>query len=214
MEKNFSCANCGTLNCRTLDKEFPESCLTTNSPAEVGEAIELYQKEGLVSAVAKASAQVEGLFYKQMTRVEETMEFARRIGAKKIGIATCVGLANEARTFKRILDAKGFEGFMVVCKIGGKDKSTIGIKDEEKINKGKVHESLCNPVAQAMVLNKEKTDLNVLIGLCVGHDSLFCKYSEALCTTLVAKDRVLGHNPVAAIYTSHSYNKQLLEKID
>ena len=37
----------------------------------------------------------------------------------------------------------------------------------------------------------------MLVGLCVGHDSLFIKYSEAPVTTLVTKDRVLAHNPVA-----------------
>ena len=63
---------------------------------------------------------------------------------------------------------------------------------------------MCNPVMQAKILNKEKTDMNIVMGLCVGHDSLFYKYSEALVTTLVAKDRVMGHNPAAALYTSES----------
>ena len=211
MEKKLSCANCGTFNCHSLTKEFPDFCLTKNSEAENAEALEIYSKEGLENKIALSSAEVEGIFYKQLTRVEEVMEFARRIGAKKIGIATCLGLVNEARIFKRILDAKGFENFTVVCKVGANDKGSIGIKDEHKINRGKGYESLCNPVVQAKILNREKTDLNVLIGLCVGHDSLFCKYSEAFCTTLVAKDRVLGHNPVAALYTANSYNKQLLE---
>jgi uncharacterized metal-binding protein len=51
--------------------------------------------------------------------------------------------------------------------------------------------------------------LDYLIGLCVGHDSLFFKHSDAPVTVLVAKDRVLGHNPVAALYTSHSYYRRL-----
>ena len=62
---------------------------------------------------------------------------------------------------------------------------------------------------QAKILNKEKTDMNIVMGLCVGHDSLFYKYSEALVTTLVAKDRVMGHNPAAALSTSESYYGQL-----
>ena len=63
---------------------------------------------------------------------------------------------------------------------------------------------------QAKLLNAAKTDFNVVIGLCVGHDSLFYKYSDALCTTLVTKDRVLGHNPAAALYQTESYYKRLL----
>ena len=71
---------------------------------------------------------------------------------------------------------------------------------------------MCNPIHQAKRLNAEHTDLNIVMGLCVGHDSLFYKYSDALVTTLVTKDRVLGHNPVAALYTANSYYKRLLEQ--
>ncbi|MGD8387762.1 MAG: DUF1847 domain-containing protein [Desulfobacteraceae bacterium] len=66
-------------------------------------------------------------------------------------------------------------------------------------------EAMCNPVLQARVLNEEATDLNVLLGLCVGHDSLFFRYAEAPTTVLAAKDRVTGHNPLAAVYLSESY---------
>jgi len=65
--------------------------------------------------------------------------------------------------------------------------------------------NMCNPVMQAKYLNKNKTDLNVLIGLCVGHDSLFYKYAEAPVTTLVSKDRVLAHNTAAALYQADKY---------
>ena len=69
---------------------------------------------------------------------------------------------------------------------------------------------MCNPILQAKQLNAEKTDLDVVIGLCVGHDSLFYKYSDAVVTTLLTKDRVLGHNPVAALYQTRSYYAGLL----
>ena len=64
---------------------------------------------------------------------------------------------------------------------------------------------------QAEVLNQAETDFNVVIGLCVGHDSLFYKYSKALVTTLVAKDRVLAQNPVGALYQAKAYYKKLLK---
>ena len=69
---------------------------------------------------------------------------------------------------------------------------------------------MCNPIMQAKLLNDARTDLNVVVGLCVGHDSLFYKYSEAMVTTAVTKDRVLGHNPAAALYTAESYYKKKL----
>jgi len=112
--------------------------------------------------------------------------------------------------FAKILEASGFEPFSALCKAGATDKSEIGIEDELKLKPGK-HESLCNPVLQARVMNEKPTDLNVVIGLCVGHDSLFTKHSEAPVTTLIVKDRVLGHNPAAALYTTGSYYKRLLE---
>ena len=44
-----------------------------------------------------------------------------------------------------------------------------------------------------------------VLGLCVGHDSLFFRHSKGLATTLVAKDRVLAHNPVGALQLADSY---------
>ena len=86
------------------------------------------------------------------------------------------------------------------------DKTRIGIPEECQ----EIGCHMCNPVLQAKYLNKEKTDLNVVVGLCVGHDSLFYKHSDAPVTTAVTKDRVLGHNPAAALYTAESYYKRLL----
>ena len=97
----------------------------------------------------------------------------------------------------------------VMCKTGGIDKSVSGIAEEFKHRPGQF-EPHCNPIAQALVLNKEETEFNIILGLCVGHDSLFMKYSQALCTTLVVKDRVTGHNPAAALYLKDSYMKSKL----
>ena len=64
---------------------------------------------------------------------------------------------------------------------------------------------MCNPVSQAMLLNRAGCELNVVMGLCVGHDSLFFRHSEGLATVLVAKDRVLAHNPIGALNLADSY---------
>ena len=50
---------------------------------------------------------------------------------------------------------------------------------------------------------------SVVVGLCVGHDVLFGRHSEAPVTTLVVKDRVTGHNPVATLYGQNFYYKRL-----
>lgn len=210
--KNLSCTDCGVINCYHKEKSFPEFCLTTNLDREVlEEAKSVYRNDEDVLALTKAAAEIEGLYYGKITRVEEIILFAKRMGAKKIGIATCVGLINESKIFAKIVKAQGLESYCAICKVGAMDKTEIGIEEDLKIEKGG-HESACNPVLQAMLLNKEKTDLNVIVGLCVGHDSLFMKFSEAPVTTLITKDRVLAHNPAGALYTTGFYYKKLLEE--
>jgi uncharacterized metal-binding protein len=203
------CSACGSLNCYRQGGEYPGFCLTTSTTPEESEEIkELYRSDPQVSKMALAAADIEGTYYGKLTRVEEIVAYASRIGAKKIGIATCIGLMNETKTFVRFLDAKGLESYSVICKVGSVDKTEIGIPEEKKVQQGS-HEAICNPVLQAKFLNREKTDLNVIVGLCVGHDSLFIKYSDAPVTCLIVKDRVLGHNPAAALYTSQFYYKRL-----
>ena len=188
-----------------MDKTYPDFCLTTHMDESVlNEAMACYEEEEN-HQIMVAAAEVKFEHYCQYTRIEEIMEFARKIGARKLGIATCVGLLKESRTLASILRAHGFEVYGVACKAGAQKKTSVGIP--EKCNG--IGENMCNPILQAKLLNKEKTDLNIVMGLCVGHDSLFYKYSDALVTTAVAKDRVLGHNPVAALYTADSYYAKL-----
>ncbi len=123
-------------------------------------------------------------------------------------MAFCGGLQNEAAVLAGILEKQGFEVVSVTCKVGGIPKETIGVKDEEKIYVGKF-EPMCNPISQARILNAAKTDFNIMLGLCIGHDALFLKNVEGLTTVFAVKDRVTGHNPVAALYTSRSYYQRL-----
>lgn len=207
MEKEkeiHSCVDCGTQNCKYKDRIYPDFCLTANLKDEDMEwALERYD-EGDNRRVMIASAEVEYEGYCQWTRVQEIMEFARKIHARRIGIANCIGLINEARIFARILRANGFEPYSVICKVAGKPKTSMGIPAECE----SIGAAMCNPILQARLLNEAKTDLNVVIGLCVGHDSLFYKYAEAYTTTLVTKDRVTGNNPAAALYTANSYYRK------
>lgn len=200
----LSCIDCGTQNCKYKVRTYPEFCLTTNLSEEDEKwALERYAEERNHDVMV-ASAEVEYEGYCQWTRVQEIMEFARKIKAHKIGIANCIGLISEARIFARILRANGFEPYAVICKVEGRAKSSVGIPKECE----RIGSAMCNPILQARLLNRAHTDLNVVVGLCVGHDSLFYKYSDAYVTTLVTKDRVTGNNPVAALYTAQSYYKE------
>jgi len=141
------------------------------------------------------------------TRIVEICEFAKKMGYERLGLAFCVGLTKEARLVTEILESHGFEVVSVLCKAGRTSKELIGLEESEKIFQGS-DEAMCNPIYQASLLNEEDSELNILLGLCVGHDSLLFKYAKAPTTVLAVKDRVTGHNPLAAIYLSESYYRK------
>lgn len=199
--------------CQIADGKCPESCPTKNYPDLVEKSIQEYSNSTALYEFAKQATIQEGSGYERLdsgktrankTRIEEIIEFSKRMNYKKIGLIFCLGLRNEAKIVDNIFSQNGLEIVSAVCKAGRKSKNNIGIAREQQINPN-CDEAMCNPVLQAMILNKEKTDFNVLLGLCVGHDSMAFQYSDAPCTVLAVKDRVLGHNPLAAIYNSDSY---------
>ena len=207
---HLSCPLCGVQACKSNsgEKKLPSFCPMGTEPEQLAAIERNYLEDEDLRKWACDSARTESSGYCRRTRVEEIMDFARRIGATRLGIAHCIGLIAEAKIAREIFLHNGFEVEAICCKVGSIEKGKIGLKDEEKIHPG-AFESVCNPVAQAELLARAGTQLNIVIGLCVGHDSLFFKHSQAPVTVLVAKDRVLGHNPVAALYTSNSYYGRL-----
>jgi uncharacterized metal-binding protein len=167
-----------------------------------------YLDDDFIKNLALNSARVEAQGYMNWSRIEETVEFALKCGFKKIGVAFCVGLREEAKVLVDILEKNGFKVCSVMCKNGSIPKETLGLKKREKVNPDR-YEAMCNPIGQAMLLNRERTELNIIFGLCVGHDTLFIMHSQAPVTCLVVKDRVLAHNPIGAIYTCKHYYKRI-----
>jgi uncharacterized metal-binding protein len=201
------CAYCppSVRACRHGESETrgPGFCPSKTDAEGIDQAWERYQ-DPEVQRVARASALVESEGYCRWTRVEEICAFAKKLGFKKLGIATCISFVDLARTLSAILESHGFEVASAACKNGGIAKERIGLRDEEKIRPG-TFEPMCNPISQAELLNRAGCELNIVLGLCVGHDSLFFKSSRGLATTLVAKDRVLAHNPVGALQLADTY---------
>lgn len=220
MEVKPECAKCQKVVCGS--KHFlkgPPSCPTKHKAAVIKRAIAEYDNPEVSEFARQASIQEfecylnlpEGRTMRN-SRVEEVAQFARKMGYQKLGIALCIGLKSEAEILVRILENRGFDVVSICCKAGGIPKERIGITEEQKISGPGVYESMCNPISQAEILNNEGTEFNILVGLCVGHDSLFFKYAHAPTTVLIAKDRVFGHNPAAALYLSDSYYRKLLRK--
>jgi uncharacterized metal-binding protein len=197
-------------------EKAPSFCPSKLKQDIIKEALHEYDKDDVREFARLASVQEfqcyehtpDGIRAK-IPRIEETIQFAEKNGFHKIGLAFCVGLAKEARMVTKILVGKGFEVVSVCCKVGAIPKEKIGIKQEEKISGPGWYESMCNPITQAEILNSEEVDYVIIMGLCVGHDTLFMRYCRLPMTVLAVKDRVTGHNPLAAIYLSHSYYKRL-----
>ena len=117
------------------------------------------------------------------TKLEEITIYAKRSGYKKIGIAFCIEYEREARLVYDIL-SRYFDVFSVCCKVCGLEKATLGIKKSEDSE----FEAACNPIAQAMLLNGDFTNLNIILGLKTGYDILFTQYSEAPSITLPVQE--------------------------
>ncbi len=180
----MKCALCEDKKCRA-GKDCPEIAANVK-----------YEGETLESM--KVSAKIESKYYMKKTRLEELIQYAGDMGYTKLGIVFCIGLEKEARIIHRIL-AKDFDVFSVCCKVCGIGKDQYGL---DKLHSDGF-EAICNPIGQSLVLNDKKTDLNIILGLCIGHDILFTRHSNAPVTTLAVKDRVLAHNPLGAIYSNY-----------
>lgn len=179
------CAKCGVKNCaKKLGEEgsYPKQCPTYSPKHNI--YMEEYQ-EPLNLLMARVSGMVSPDHGE--CRVLKTIHFARECGFKKIGLAFCITLKDAARALDRLLEAEGFEVESIICKVGHMDRTQIGAPPSCK--------AMCNPIAQAEMLNEAKTDFNIVLGLCVGHDTLFIRHSNAPVTVLIAKDHVFGNAP-------------------
>jgi len=181
------CGRCESKECRD-----GKDCFSQTSNHR-----QLYQ-DNRIAELHKAASSIEGHYYGKETRLGEIILFAKELGYQKLGLAFCIGLSEEAKIIDEIL-SKNFEVISVCCKVCGIDKKDFDLPQISSRNQ----EVMCNPAGQAQLLNDAGTQLNVLCGLCVGHDAIFTKASDAPVTTLIAKDRVLAHNPAGAIYSRY-----------
>ncbi|MCP4725516.1 MAG: DUF1847 domain-containing protein [bacterium] len=191
----MNCAVCGKKTC-----DDGEMCKEINM-----DFLEKYD-DPEDRAIFVTASKVEAEGYMKLTRLQEIIKFSQDIGYKHLGIAFCIGFEDEAKILYRILK-QHFRISSVCCKVCSVSKDDIGI---QKIIEDR-YEAMCNPIVQAEILGKRKTELNLICGLCIGHDMLFTKHSKAPVTTFIVKDRVLGHNPAAALYSNY-YKKLLMQK--
>lgn len=124
---------------------------------------------------------------RSVDRVTEIINYCNEANIKKIGIANCIAVTKEADWVEDKLKESGFEVSKVNCRLG-----KIPFSDLIPDYKG----TSCNPAGQATYLAENKTELNIMMGLCLGHDMIFNAKSEAPVTPLVVKDRKLKHKTI------------------
>lgn len=204
-----TCAHCVGKFCRTGDlTNAPKNCPSICTTHE--EVLDRYKEDRTRACI---SAAVEGRGYGVLNRIEEIMEYAIGCGYHHLGVAFCVGLSAEARIFVDILRKNGFEVDSICCKNGGVSKSELGLDQCDFTDSNREFEAMCNPAGQAAALDMAGCELSIICGLCVGHDTLFIKNSKTPVTVLAVKDRVMGHNPLAAIYTADSYRQDMYDYV-
>jgi uncharacterized metal-binding protein len=132
----------------------------------------------------------ENAFVRGVSRVQEIKNFARNAGIKRIGIAHCVSFPKEKEAVRKFLSDE-FEVFSVDCKCGKVTKQEmLGIAGNS---------IMCNPAGQAEYLKNNETELNISMGLCVGHDMIFNEKSAVPVTVLLIKDHANRKNPMESI---------------
>jgi uncharacterized metal-binding protein len=191
----YGCLYCATAaSFRGETARMPKTCPTKTHLAVVHDPAPYLEPDRHAMMVAADSTP----FTEERVlrnRVEELVVFAKARGIEKIGVAFCVSLIKEAQQLGKMLKREGIEAELVCCRVGAIDYSEI---DLPKANPDKFA-AICNPVAQAKMLNEAKVDLVAQVGLCIGHDLILQEECDAPVTTLVVKDRALDHHPVRAL---------------
>jgi uncharacterized metal-binding protein len=129
----------------------------------------------------------------KLDRVNEIIEYAKEAKLNTIGIANCTTFNKEADYLEQKLTKEGFRIAKVNCKYGRIPFTNL-VDGYKGIS--------CNPAGQAKYLEENNTELNIMMGLCLGHDIIFNQKSKAPVTPLIVKDRKLKHNPVEALITN------------
>lgn len=206
MKKTVECI-CKKQGCWTdiPEKGVPVYCQANNYHAEIERSNNEYRKEEnirIYEAACIVGSEKNGF----RPRVEEALHFAKQLNVGKVGFAACTAFGNEIAVLTQYFNDGGIETACVGCQIGRSNA-----KDRKVPEMSRYINQTCHPIAQAEILNSENTGLNFIVGLCLGHDILFTRYSRAPVSTLIVKDRMMGNNPAAVLYGWHA-RRRLIHK--
>jgi uncharacterized metal-binding protein len=179
------------VNCTTCDDKVCRKQQTScyRESFDKTEVIKQYQETATQYIVESAAELVDFGRAGTLSRVEEIIEFARKMNYKSLGLAYCFGMEKYAVSLEIVLKKHGFKVAAVSCSVGG-------LKQSEVNSSSCIHKVSCNPLGQARQLNAENVDLTLIIGICVGHEILLNRNLNMDFTTLVVKDRKHNHAPL------------------
>lgn len=190
-----ACATCHTAASFRGDcSRMPENCPTVARP-ELTKDIAGYLEPERAQIMRVADAAPFTPERKKRNRVEELIFFAKERKLERIGVAFCVSMTKEAQALAEKLEAEGLHAELACCRLGAVDYTEIGL---EKAHPERFA-AICNPAAQAKLLNEQGVQLIVQMGLCLGHDLILQEEAKVPVTTLVVKDRALDHHPITAL---------------
>ena len=182
----MNCTECSSfLVCRSLGEcgayDFDKPSVTAED-----------REKDIQSVIQAASRLVDSGRGGTLNRLQEIIEYSLDRKFRRIGLAYCWSMDEEAAVIAGLIRDAGLQVSAVSCTVGG-------VAQDETNSESRIHKVACNPLGQAAQLNAEGVDLVVAVGLCLGHDMLLAGRADAPTTTLVVKDRTSGHAPLVAI---------------
>jgi uncharacterized metal-binding protein len=199
VDQNQLTCICAKQGCRRGENPgIKDYCKANHFLEEIEKAKNEYRTPGVVN-IYEAACVVGAVNDGFRPRIEEALDFARHLKFSKIGFAACNAFMKELEWNRTLFTRNDLEVVCAACQIG-----RVSAEDRGVARLSKYINAFCNPIAQAEILNSEGTQLNFIVGLCMGHDILFTRYSKAPVSTLIVKDRMTGNNPAAALYGYHT----------
>ncbi len=179
----MGCSACKSKGCRTEGKD----CFGIRPLS-----LAIFQHEEIKRFALNASRLIDHGRAGTLDRLEEIIEYCHSMNYRRIGVAYCFGMPEQAKLLKERLKVHDLFPVMVQCTTGSVLERDI---DPEK-NTDTVS---CNPAGQALALKKKGADFVIEMGLCMGHDVIFHETLEIPFTTYLVKDRIHNHSPIKAL---------------
>jgi len=199
-------ADIGTIDCLACRNKV---CLKGERCDAVSGLTSITAADGETSRMLEASLDIACEEERTLCRLSELIYFCLEMRYQRLGVAYCVDLQEPAEVLVRVL-RRFFKVYPVCCKIGGVAAENSTGLPKEALQWDPDVSIACNPEGQAEALNRLDTDLNIIVGICMGSDCVFSMLSNAPVTTLFVKDRSLANNPIGAVY-SDFYLKEAIQ---